>query len=115
MLVMHGIKNCDTVRKARAWLDAHGIEYRFRDYKTEPPTEVELAGWADQLGWEALLNLAGTTFRKLPETEKADLDHTKAIALLIAHPSAIKRPLLDTGETLTLGFKPETYAGLLAS
>ncbi len=115
MVVMHGIKNCDMVRKARAWLDAHGIDFRFRDYKAEPPTEAELASWADRLGWEALLNRAGTTFRKLPEAEKADLDRTKAIALLIAHPSAIKRPLLDTGEALTLGFKPEIYAGLFAA
>ena len=115
MVVMHGIRNCDTVRKARGWLEAHGIDYRFRDYKAEPPTEAELARWAGRLGWEALLNRGGTTFRKLPEAEKSGLDEAKAIALMIAHPSAIKRPLLDTGEALTLGFKPESYATLFAA
>lgn len=114
MITLHGIRNCDTVRKARAWLEAHGIDYRFRDYKTEPPTEAELGTWADALGWEALVNRVGTTFRKLPEAEKTGLDRAKAIALLIAHPSAIRRPLLDRDGRPTLGFKPETYAGLFA-
>ncbi|TPE53016.1 arsenate reductase [Amaricoccus solimangrovi] len=114
MITLHGIKTCDTVRKARGWLDARGIAYRFRDYKTEPPGAAELAAWSDRLGWEALLNRKGTTFRKLPEAEKADLDRAKAISLMIAHPSAIRRPLLESGETLRLGFEPEDYAALLA-
>lgn len=109
MVTMHGIKNCDTVRKARRWLDDRGIEYRFRDYKTEPPGEDELTAWTERLGWEKLLNRAGTTFRKLPESDKAGIDREKAIALMRAQPSMIKRPLLDTGETLRLGFKPEDY------
>ena len=112
MVTLHGIRNCDTIRKARAWLDAHGIDHRFRDYKTEPPAEAELAAWADRLGWEPMLNRAGTTFRKLPDSDKADLDRAKAIALMLARPSVIKRPLLDTGETLSLGFKPDAYAAL---
>lgn len=112
MTTLHGIKTCDTVRKARAWLEARGIDYRFRDYKTEPPSEAELGAWADALGWEPLLNRAGTTFRKLPEAEKAALDRPRALALLLAHPSAIKRPLLDQDGRLTLGFRPETYAAL---
>lgn len=112
MTTLHGIRNCDTVKKARNWLESHGIDYRFRDYKSEPPTEAELSAWADRLGWEPMVNRAGTTFRKLPDAEKADLDRARAIALLIAHPSAIKRPLLDTGETLRLGFKPDDYAAI---
>lgn len=110
MVTMNGIKTCDTVRKARAWLEAHGVAYTFRDYKATPPTEAELSAWADALGWEALLNRAGTTFRKLPDAEKADIDRAKAIALMLAHPSMIKRPLLETGGTPVLGFRPETYA-----
>lgn len=109
MITLHGIKTCDTVRKARRWLDERGIDYRFRDYKTEPPSEAELAAWADRLGWEPLLNRAGTTFRKLPDADKAGIDRTKAITLMLARPSMIKRPLLDTGETLRLGFKPDDY------
>lgn len=109
MITLHGIKTCDTVRKARRWLDERGIDYRFRDYKTEPPSEAELSFWADRLGWEPLLNRAGTTFRKLPDADKAGIDRTKAITLMLARPSMIKRPLLDTGETLRLGFKPDDY------
>lgn len=112
MVTINGIKNCDTMRKARSWLDDHGVLHEFRDYKVTPPTEAELGGWADRLGWEALLNRSGTTFRKLPEAEKTDIGRDKAIALMIANPAMIKRPLLDTGETLHLGFRPEAYTAL---
>jgi Spx/MgsR family transcriptional regulator len=115
MVTINGIKNCDTMRKARSWLADHDVPYQFRDYRAEPPTEAELGAWADRLGWEALLNRSGTTFRKLPDAEKADLDRAKAIALMIANPAMIKRPLLDTGDTLKLGFRPEDYAALLAA
>ena len=112
MVTINGIKNCDTMRKARSWLDDHDVPHDFRDYKLAPPTEAELGGWADRLGWEALLNRSGTTFRKLPEAEKTDIERAKAIALKIANPAMIKRPLLDTGTTLKLGFRPEAYAAL---
>lgn len=111
--VLHGIANCDTVRKARTWLESHGVAHRFRDYKREPPTPDELAVWCGALGWEALLNRAGTTFRKLPEQEKADLDEARAIALMLAAPSMIKRPLLEQGGRRLLGFTPQAYAGLM--
>jgi arsenate reductase len=104
MLTLHGIKACDTVKKARAWLDARAIPYRFRDYKAEPPTRAELEAWAAQFGWERLLNRAGTTFRKLPEAEKAGLNEARAIALMLAHPSAIRRPLAEGAKGRALGF-----------
>ncbi|MER2508786.1 MAG: ArsC family reductase [Amaricoccus sp.] len=109
-IVIHGIRNCDTMKRARAWLDARGIDYRFHDYKTAGITPETLRDWAGQVGWEALLNRAGTTFRKLPEAEKAGLDETRALALLAAHPSAIKRPVLDHDGALLVGFSPEKYA-----
>ncbi len=114
MVVMHGIKNCDTVKKARAWLEARGVAYRFRDYKAEPPTRGELEGWVAALGWEALLNRAGTTFRKLPEGEREGLDATKAVALMLAHPSAIKRPLLEADGRPFLGFDAARYESALS-
>ncbi len=110
MLTLHGIKNCDTVKKARAWLDAQGIAYRFRDYKTEPPTRAELEAWAKALSWEKLLNRAGTTFRKLPEADKAGLTEAKAIALMLAHPSAIKRPVVEGPKGRVIGFDPAEWA-----
>jgi len=110
MLTLHGIKNCDTVKKARAWIEAKGVAYRFRDYKAEPPTRAELEAWAQELGWERLLNRAGTTFRKLPDAGKADLDAGKAIALMLAHPSAIKRPLVEGPKGRLLGFDPADWA-----
>lgn len=113
-VTLHGIRNCDTVKKARAWLDARGIAYAFRDYKTAPVTLGELTSWSDQLGWEALLNRAGTTFRKLPEAERADLDADRALALMCAQPSMIKRPLLETASGLTLGFKQPLYEAVFA-
>lgn len=112
MVTIHGIRNCDTMKKARGWLDANGVAYGFRDYKTDPPTPAEITGWVETLGWEALLNRAGTTFRKLPEAEKSGLDAAKAIALMTAQPSMIKRPLLDIDGKLSLGFKPDAYGAL---
>jgi arsenate reductase len=110
LLTIYGIKNCDTMKKARAWLDAHGVAYSFHDYKTEGLARDVLQDWAKAVGWETLLNRAGTTFRKLPDADKADIDERKAIALMLAQPSMIKRPVADTGKELIVGFKPEIYA-----
>ncbi|TXC64888.1 ArsC family reductase [Sphingosinicella ginsenosidimutans] len=114
MVTMYGIRNCDRVKKARAWLDARGVAYDFHDYKTAGIDRDRLAGWARELGWEKLLNRAGTTFRKLPDSEKAGLDEGKAIALMLAQPSMIKRPLLDLGDRRLLGFSPAAYAEAFA-
>lgn len=111
-VTIYGIKNCDTMKKAFAWLGAHGIAYAFHDYKKESVTEADLSRWSDAVGWETLLNRAGTTFRKLPEADRQDLTRAKAIALMGANPSMIKRPVLDTGDTLEVGFKPERYASI---
>ena len=110
--VLHGIPNCDTVKKARAWLDAAGIPYAFHDYKKAGVPDA-LDAWADRLGWAALLNRAGTTFRALPDTDKADLDRDRALALMRAHPSLIRRPVLTDGDTLLVGFAPARYADAL--
>ncbi|MGE3275711.1 MAG: ArsC family reductase [Vicinamibacterales bacterium] len=110
MRTMFGIKNCDTIKKARAWMDAHGVEYAFHDYKAAGIDRARLERWAGQVGWERLVNRAGTTFRKLPDAEKADLDAEKAMRLLIEHPSAIKRPIVEDGDTLIVGFSAEEYA-----
>src|ERR1700754_28755 len=107
---IYGIKNCDTMKKARAWLDSHGVAYVFHDYKIEGIAKDRLKGWADELGWETLLNRAGTTFRKLPDSDKEGLNERKALALMLAQPSMIKRPVLDLGGKLLVGFKPEIYA-----
>jgi arsenate reductase (glutaredoxin) len=112
-ITIYGIKNCDTMRKARAWLEAHGVEYSFHDYKARGIGRDVLTAWAGAVGWEALLNRSGMTFRKLPEADKADLDENSAVALMQAHPSAIKRPVLEMGGRLTLGFNPESYATAL--
>ncbi|WP_029003791.1 ArsC family reductase [Azorhizobium doebereinerae] len=111
---LYGIKNCDTMKKARAWLDGHGVAYAFHDYKAAGITPAKLEGWVKAVGWETLLNRAGTTFRKLPEADRADLTEAKAIALMLAQPSMIKRPVLERGKTILVGFKPaeyETFAG----
>ena len=107
--ILHGIKNCDTVKKARAWLDGRGIAYDFHDYKMAGIDEQRLRGWAAELGWEKLLNRAGTTFRKLPDADKAGLDEDRAIALMLAQPSMIKRPVLDLGDRRLLGFGEEAW------
>ena len=113
-LVIYGIKNCDTMKKARAWLDKKGTAYEFHDYKTAGIERARLEGWAGKVGWETLLNRAGTTFRKLPDEDKEGLTETRAIALMLANPSMIKRPVLETGGRLLVGFKPETYEATLA-
>jgi len=107
---LYGIKNCDTMKKARTWLDGHGVSYTFHDYKTAGIDREHLERWAKQAGWETLLNRAGTTFRKLPEADKEGLTEAKAIALMLAQPSMIKRPVLEYGHKLLVGFRPEAYA-----
>lgn len=107
---IYGIKNCDTMKKARAWLDGRGVPYTFHDYKASGIDAATLKGWAGQVGWEKLLNRAGTTFRKLPEGEREGIDEGKAIALMVAQPSMIKRPVLADGKKLLVGFSPENYA-----
>ena len=111
MIVVYGIKNCDTMKKARAWLDGRGIAHAFHDYKAAGIEKGRLEAWVSQLGWEALLNRAGTTFRKLPDKDKTNLNEKKAIALMLAQPSMIKRPVFDLGGKLLVGFKPDIYAG----
>jgi arsenate reductase len=112
---IYGIRNCDTMKKARAWLDAHGVDYRFHDYKQDGIDKARLDRWAGKIGWETLLNRAGTTFRKLPEADKADLDERRAIALMLTQPSMIKRPVLEQGGKLLVGFKPEVYLKEIAA
>jgi Spx/MgsR family transcriptional regulator len=107
---IYGIKNCDTMKKARAWLDARGVSYAFHDYKASGIDAATLKAWAGQAGWEKLLNRAGTTFRKLPDADREGIDEGKAIALMIAQPSMIKRPVLADGKKLLVGFSPEAYS-----
>lgn len=106
---MYGIKNCGTIKKARTWLEGHGVDYAFHDYKASGLDRARLQDWVDRLGWEVLLNRAGTTFRKLPDADRGDIDAAKAIALMEAQPSMIKRPVLDTDGQLLVGFKPDEY------
>jgi arsenate reductase len=108
-VTIYGIKNCDTMKKARAWLDAHGIAYAFHDYKAAGIERARLESWAREVGWETLINRAGTTFRKLPEKDRDGLTQQKAIALMLGQPSVIKRPVLDVDGRLLVGFKPEEY------
>jgi arsenate reductase len=112
-VTIYGIKNCDTMKKARAWLDKHGVAYAFHDYKAEGIDRAHLEAWARAVGWETLLNRAGTTFRKLPDKDKAAITEKKAIALMLDQASMIKRPVLDVGGKLIVGFKPETYEKVL--
>jgi len=112
-ITIHGIKNCDTMKKARAWLEAEGIAHAFHDYKTAGITKAMLQAWVQKAGWEAVLNRAGTTFRKLPEDQKQGLDEARAVALMLAQPSMIKRPVLTKGDALLIGFDPGRYAALL--
>lgn len=111
---LYGIKNCDTMKKARGWLDSHGVAYTFHDYKADGIDRASLVAWCKAIGWETLLNRAGTTFRKLDDADKEDLTETKAIVLMLAQPSMIKRPVLDLGGRLLVGFKPEAYAKEIA-
>lgn len=108
-ITLYGIKACDTMKKARAWLDEHGVAYSFHDYKAEGIDKASLERWAKVVGWETILNRAGTTFRKLPEQDRDGLSEKKAITLMLAQPSMIKRPVLDDGGALIVGFKPEVY------
>ena len=109
-MILYGIRNCDTVKKARLWLDARGVAYDFHDYKLAGIDEARLRNWTAELGWEKLLNRAGTTFRKLPDAEKQDLDEDKAVALMLAQPSIIKRTVLDLGDRRLLGFDADAWA-----
>jgi len=109
-VTIYGIKACDTMKKARTWLDAHGVAYEFHDYKAVGINRARLERWSAEVGWETLLNRSGTTFRKLPDAQKEGLTEKKAIALMLAQPSMIKRPVLDLGNRLLVGFKPDAYA-----
>ena len=112
-VTIYGIKNCDTMKKAFTWLKDHDVAYAFHDYKAAGIDRAHLEAWCGALGWETVLNRAGTTFRKLPESDRAGLTEKKAIALMQAQPSMIKRPILDTGRKLLAGFKPDLYAAAL--
>lgn len=108
-VTIYGIKNCDTMKKAFTWLKDHDVAYDFHDYKKEGIGQKKLSAWCKKAGWEKLLNKAGTTFRKLPDADKQGLDEKKAIVLMAANPSMIKRPVLEAGGTLLVGFKPDEF------
>jgi arsenate reductase len=110
--VIYGIRNCDTMKKARAWLDSHRVEHEFHDYKVSGIDRIRLLGWVKVVGWEPLLNRAGTTFRKLPDAAKANLTEAKAMKLMLEQPSMIKRPVLERGKLLLVGFDLQKYAAL---
>ena len=112
-LHLFGIKACDTMKKARTWLDEHAVRYDFHDYKSSGIDREHLTQWCNEHGWQVVLNRAGTTFRKLDDERKADLDQAKAIELMLAQPSMIKRPVLDLGDKTLIGFKPDLYAAAL--
>lgn len=114
MVTLHGIKNCDTVKKARAWLDSHAVTHSFHDFKTQGLAPELLGQWVAEHGWEALLNRAGTTFRKLPEAQRTELTEARAVALMLAQPSMVQRPVLDLGGRRLIGFRPEVYAAAFA-
>ena len=113
MLVLYGIRNCDTMKKARAWLDGHSVPYRFHDFKRDGLDEDLLRAWVDELGWETLVNRRGTTWRKLPISEREGIDREGAIRLMLANTSLIRRPVLDTGNGHWVGFSEDQYQGLL--
>jgi arsenate reductase len=108
---LYGIKTCDTVRKARAWLDSQGIAHRFHDFRAEGLDRSTLEAWVAALGWEAVLNRQSTTFKEMPEAERAGIDGDAAIRLMLAHPTLVKRPVLDRDGRYSVGFKPDIYAG----
>lgn len=110
--VIYGIKNCDTMRKAVTWLESHGVPHEFHDYKISGIDRFKLQSWMKMVGWETLLNRAGTTFRKLPDSQKAELTAARALELMLEHPTMIKRPVIEQGKTLLVGFSPERYAVL---
>ena len=109
---LYGIPNCDTMKKARTWLESHGVEHEFHDYKKSGIERAKLESWIQAVGWEVLLNRAGTTFRKLPDPAKANLTEARAVKLMLEQPSMIKRPVLERGKTLLVGFSPEKYSAL---
>jgi arsenate reductase (glutaredoxin) len=109
MVLLYGIKNCDTVKKARLWLENNGISYQFHDYRVDGLTQEQLRGFADKLGWEKMLNRSSTSWRQLTTEQQADLTETKALQLMLDMPTLVKRPILDTGSNLLIGFKPDTY------
>ncbi|MEQ1937470.1 ArsC family reductase [Mesorhizobium sp. CN5-321] len=111
LVTIYGIPNCDTMKKARAWLDGHGVAYAFHDYRASGLEPETLDKWVERLGWEVLLNKASTSFRALPERDRQGIDAARAKALMIANPTMIKRPVLDFDGRLLVGFKPEIYAG----
>ena len=111
--ILYGIPNCDTVKKARVWLDQHDVAYAFHDYKKVGIDRPRLEAWVAEHGWEVVLNRAGTTFRALPDADKANLEAGRAVTLMLAQPSRIKRPVLDLGDRTMVGFKPERYAAIL--
>jgi Spx/MgsR family transcriptional regulator len=113
MTTIYGIKSCDTMRKAQAWLDEHGVPYAFHDYKKSGIDLARLERWSRIVGWKTLLNRAGTTFRRLPAADTARLDESRALRLLVEHPSMIKRPVLERDGRVVVGFEPEIYARLL--
>lgn len=114
-VILHGIPNCDTVKKARSWLEARGIAYRFHDFRKDGIDAAMLGAWVADAGWETLLNRAGTTFRKLPEAERTGLDEGKAIAIMLANPSAIKRPVVTGAGAVIVGFKAEAWESRFAA
>jgi arsenate reductase len=114
MTTIYGIKSCDTMKRARTWLEGHKVDYDFHDYKSAGIDRAVLEGWVGKVGWEILLNRAGTTFKKLPDADKEGITEKKAIALMLAQPSMIKRPVLEAKRKLTVGFKPEEYEKLFA-
>ena len=112
--VLYGIKACDTMKKARTWLEEHQVDYAFHDYKAAGIDRANLQKWCNEHGWQTILNRAGTTFRKLDDAQKADLDQPRAIELMLAQPSMIKRPVLDLGDRTLVGFKPDIYQAAFA-
>jgi arsenate reductase len=110
-ITLYGLRTCDTVRRARAWLEAAGLAHGFHDHRAAGIDAARLEAWCDEFGWEAVLNRAGTTFRKLPEAARAALDRPRAVALMLEQPAMIKRPMLEAGGRRLLGFSPERYAG----
>jgi arsenate reductase len=113
-LTLYGIRNCDTMKKAWTWLDQAGLAYEFHDYKKQGVDRATVEGWVREVGWESLLNRSGTTFRKLPDADKAGIDAAKAVELMLAQPSMIRRPVLRAGDRLLVGFKPADYEALRA-
>lgn len=114
MIKLYGIPNCDTMKKARAWLAEHGVDYEFHDYKKAGIDAATLRRWIDQVGWEPLINRRGMMWRKVPDEVKAGIDEQSAIRLMLETPSIIKRPVLDTGDAIHVGFKPEQYAAIFS-